>query len=82
MTLQIPLERFYEMSRVIFGDVKKIAKQYRIETNSGFASMYGINAGSDYQGRMHEKANLIGHLAGLAWLAHEAGEAAEREKNG
>lgn len=61
----IPPERFYEMSWTLF--------QLAGKQNQQYLSPYGYR-------RTNRWAEQIGHIAGLAWLAHEAGEAAEREK--
>jgi len=62
--MTIPPERFYEMSRGLFDVAEEEQERYNDRVVKD-APMW---------------AKYIGHLAGLAWLAHEAGEAAEREK--
>ena len=71
MTLQIPPERFKQMSRALFDAA--------IGEKSVFNYMDAGEEPCDDED-MKEMAGSIGRLAGLAWLAHEAGEAAEREE--
>ena len=59
-------ERYFEMRRALFDAAINVTEGY-----------YYTHVESD---NTAAQAIKIGHLAGLAWLAHEAGEASEREK--
>ena len=88
MNIDIPPERFFEMSRALFAVARNQQLHHRLTASIqdlaervdkalGSADLTPFNERVSVD--LNEDAKEIGHLAGLAWLAHEAGEIAEKE---